>query len=88
MNPAAGEYVMVPSLFTTATPCLGVLVIERLDAFKVPPALPAASFAKTLIVVGVPDFTVAKSLLATGLSVFTKGSTTVISKGEIGHPIV
>ena len=79
---------MVPSLFTTATPYFGVLVIERLDAFKVPSELPAASFAKTLIIDGVPDLTVAKSLLATGLSVFTKGSTTVISKGETGHPVV
>ena len=79
---------MVPSLFTTATPCLGTEAIETLAIFKVPPEFPAASLAKTFTVLGTPGLAVAISLFATGLSVTAKGSTTVISKGETGHPVV
>ena len=79
---------MVPSLFTTTTPCLGADVIETLEVFKVPPEFPAASLAKIFTVVGTPGLAVAISLFATGLSVTARGSSTVISKGETGQPVV
>ena len=79
---------MVPSLFTTATPFLGAEVIETLEVFKVPPEFPTASLANIFTVVAVPDLVVAMSLFATGLSVTANGSSTVISKGDKGQPVV
>ena len=79
---------IVPSLFTIATPCLGAVTIDTLEEFIVPSILPAASFAKTFTVIAVPVLVVAISLLATGLSVTTDGSITVISNAVIGHPDV
>ena len=79
---------IVLSLFKTTFPWVGAVAIDTLDTFSVPPLLPAASFAKIFTVTGVPDLVVAKSLLATGLSVITKGSITVISKGVNGQFVV
>ena len=45
---------IVPSLFTIATPCLGAVTIDTLEEFIVPSILPAASFAKTFTVIAVP----------------------------------
>ena len=77
----------MPSLCTTAVPCLGAVVtvnVEELISLNVSPAL---SLAKTFNDIGVPCVIVAKSLFATGLSVFN-GSNTVISNDDIGQPFI
>ena len=56
--------------------------------FKVPPGLPAASFAKIFTTEGRPETADAISLFATGLSVAGIGSNTVISKVVVGQFVV
>ena len=84
----AGVYVIVPSLFTTTDPRAGFEVIVTEDGFKVPPGLPAASFAKIFTTEGCPEIADAMSLFATGLSVAGIGSNTVISKVVVGQFVV
>ena len=56
--------------------------------FKLPPKLAALSFASTLFFIGVLTVVVAISILAIGGLVLIDGSTTVITSGVNGQPLV